>query len=100
MAHAEARCRSARWSNFGYDGTLLLPVRGRPCPPASPATTLTIKLHADWLVCKDVCIPESGDFALRSAGAGRHGRRTAALFDAARAAAPQRADRRARRRPR
>jgi thiol:disulfide interchange protein DsbD len=45
-------------------------------------------LHAEWLVCKDVCIPEGGDFALRlpsqAATAGQ-----AALFAAATAAQPQ-----------
>jgi thiol:disulfide interchange protein DsbD len=73
--------------NYGYEGTLLLPV-----PLTLPAGTgegaLPVKLRADWLVCKDVCIPEGGDFAItlpaRSAIAGH-----AALFAAARAALPQ-----------
>ena len=43
--------------NFGYDGTLLLPV---PVTIARDfkGQSLDIKLHAEWLVCKDVCIPE------------------------------------------
>jgi thiol:disulfide interchange protein DsbD len=50
--------------------------------------TLEVKLNAEWLVCKDVCIPESGEFVLqlpvKAATAGH-----AALFAAARAARPQ-----------
>ncbi len=73
--------------NYGYDGTLLLPV-----PVTVPADfkgeALDVKLHAEWLVCKDVCIPESGEFTLRlpaQAATATH----AALFEAARAALPQ-----------
>ena len=73
--------------NYGYDGTLLLPV-SVTLPAGFKADALDVKLHAEWLVCKDVCIPESGDFALRlpaqAATAGH-----AALFAAAAAAQPQ-----------
>jgi thiol:disulfide interchange protein DsbD len=73
--------------NFGYEGRLLLAVpMAVTVPPAGD--TLTVKLQAEWLVCKDVCIPESGEFTLdvptRAATAAN-----AALFDAARAALPQ-----------
>ena len=73
--------------NHGYDGQVLLPVRVE-VPAGFAADTLPIKLHAEWLVCKDVCIPESGDFALdlpaRAAWSAQ-----AAAFDAALAAAPR-----------
>ncbi len=73
--------------NFGYEGTLLLPV-AITVPAGFSGNTLDVKLRADWLVCKDVCIPEGGDFSLRvpvqAATAG-----DAALFSAARAALPQ-----------
>jgi thiol:disulfide interchange protein DsbD len=73
--------------NFGYEDTLLLPV-----PVAVPAgfagAKLDVKLRAEWLVCKEVCIPESGEFAIslpaQAATAGH-----AALFAAAAAAQPQ-----------
>ncbi len=73
--------------NYGYEGTVLLPVTVQvPAGFAGPA--LDVRLRADWLVCKDVCIPEGGDFALsvpaQAASAGH-----AALFAAARAALPQ-----------
>ncbi len=73
--------------NFGYEDTLLLPVP-LTVPAGFQADTLNITLRADWLVCKEVCIPEGGDFTLKlpvqQATAG-HG----ALFDSARAAQPQ-----------
>lgn len=73
--------------NYGYQGTLLLPV-ALAVPAGFKAESLDVKLHAEWLVCKDVCIPESGDFLLRvpvqAATAGH-----AALFAAARAALPR-----------
>lgn len=73
--------------NYGYEGTLLLPV-AVTVPAGFKGDALDVKLHAEWLVCKDVCIPESGDFALRlpaQAATAAH----AALFEAARAALPQ-----------
>ena len=50
--------------NYGYADTLLLPV-AITVPGGLQADTLDIKLHAEWLVCKDVCIPESGEFTLQ-----------------------------------
>jgi thiol:disulfide interchange protein DsbD len=73
--------------NFGYEDTLLLPV-ALTVPAGFVGDTLEVKLNAEWLVCKDVCIPESGEFVLqlpvKAATAGH-----AALFAAARAARPQ-----------
>jgi thiol:disulfide interchange protein len=49
--------------NYGYEGKLLLPVK-LEVPAGFKADTLAVKLHAEWLVCKEVCIPESGEFAV------------------------------------
>jgi len=73
--------------NYGYEGTLLLPVT-LALPAGAAETGLEVKLRAEWLVCKDVCIPEGGDFVLKlpaQTAIASH----AALFDAARAAAPR-----------
>jgi thiol:disulfide interchange protein len=73
--------------NYGYEGTLLLPV-ALTLPAGAGGAGLEVKLRADWLVCKDVCIPEGGDFVLKlppQAALADH----AALFDAALAAVPQ-----------
>jgi DsbC/DsbD-like thiol-disulfide interchange protein len=73
--------------NYGYEGTLLLPVKVK-LPGDWRGEQLDVKLHAQWLVCKEVCIPEEGKFALsipaRAATAG-HG----ALFDSTQARLPQ-----------
>jgi thiol:disulfide interchange protein/DsbC/DsbD-like thiol-disulfide interchange protein len=73
--------------NYGFEGKLVLPVTVQ-VPASFNADRLDVKLHAEWLVCKEICIPESGDFALqipaRAATAGH-----AQAFSAARAAAPQ-----------
>jgi thiol:disulfide interchange protein DsbD len=73
--------------NFGYEGRLLLQVPV-DVPAGFAAESLTVKLHAEWLVCKEVCIPEQGDFALTlpaRASSAMH----AAEFAAALAAVPR-----------
>jgi thiol:disulfide interchange protein DsbD len=75
--------------NFGYEGALLLPV-SVTVPAGFAGEVLEVKLRADWLVCRDVCIPEGGDFVLRvpaRAATALHG----ALFEQSRARAPRRA---------
>jgi thiol:disulfide interchange protein/DsbC/DsbD-like thiol-disulfide interchange protein len=42
---------------YSYTGEVLLPV-------TLTAATGAIKAHAQWLVCKDICVPEEGDFSL------------------------------------
>ncbi|MCS6996414.1 MAG: thioredoxin family protein [Casimicrobiaceae bacterium] len=51
--------------NFGYEGHILLPASVRIPADAKPGSTIEIKGHAEWLVCKDVCIPEDGPVRLR-----------------------------------
>ncbi len=72
--------------NYGFEGDVLLPV-ALTLPADLGPGALDVKLHAQWLVCKDVCIPQSGDFALRVARAPsvQH----AAAFARARAALPR-----------
>ena len=45
---------------YAFTGDLLLPVTvtARGDAPA------TIRAHAQWLVCKDICVPEEADFSL------------------------------------
>jgi len=44
---------------FAYEGDVLLPVS---VTPGEGPTAL--RAHASWLVCKNVCVPEEGDFSL------------------------------------
>jgi thiol:disulfide interchange protein/DsbC/DsbD-like thiol-disulfide interchange protein len=72
--------------NYGYEGTLLLPVPATVSPSFN-GKSLDLKLSAQWLVCKDVCIPQQGEFALSiPAQASTAGH--AATFAAAQAAQP------------
>jgi DsbC/DsbD-like thiol-disulfide interchange protein len=76
--------------NYGYEGDVLLPV-ALSVPADFRAATLDVKLHAQWLVCKDQCIPQSGDFVLSiAAGAAVPAHVAhAAAFANARAALPR-----------
>lgn len=44
--------------NYGYDGDLLLPVR-LTVPPGYRGGPIPVKLRADFLICEEVCIPNS-----------------------------------------
>ncbi|HEV7257604.1 MAG TPA: protein-disulfide reductase DsbD domain-containing protein [Bosea sp. (in: a-proteobacteria)] len=50
--------------NFGFEGTVLLPVEIAVPPDAKPGERLTLKADATWLVCEKICIPEEGAFTL------------------------------------
>ena len=49
--------------NYGYEDTLLLPVPVR-VDAGYAGSALDVRLSAQWLVCKEVCIPQQGEFAL------------------------------------
>jgi thiol:disulfide interchange protein DsbD len=79
-------------ANYGYEGTVLLPVRVQ-VPPASQAghaDHVRLAVRADWLVCRDMCIPGGADLTLdlplRSSA---HAGPQAAAFASARAQVPQ-----------
>ncbi len=52
-------------ANYGYEDAVLLPVAVTvgAQPPGTPE--VEVKLHASWLVCRQECIPQEGDFVLR-----------------------------------
>jgi thiol:disulfide interchange protein DsbD len=74
-------------ANYGYENTVLLPVP-LTVAPSFNASQLTIQLSASWLVCKQECIPQEGEFTLtlpaRSSSAVN-----SSLFEAAWAASPR-----------
>ncbi len=77
-------------ANFGYEDTVLLPVPltvGKDFKPAANGM-LEVGLTANWLVCRQECIPQEGKFVLKVPARGStasHG----PAFDASRAASPQ-----------
>ena len=50
--------------NYGYEGNVLHLVPLTVPASAAPGTTATLAAHADWLVCKETCIPEGADLSL------------------------------------
>jgi thiol:disulfide interchange protein/DsbC/DsbD-like thiol-disulfide interchange protein len=74
-------------ANYGYDGSVLLAV---PLTISDDfgGQALTAKLKADWLVCKQECIPQSGEFEL-TVPANATSASQAALFQKAFASAPK-----------
>jgi thiol:disulfide interchange protein/DsbC/DsbD-like thiol-disulfide interchange protein len=51
-------------ANYGYEGTVLLPVTLRVPATVEDGSRVRLAAHADWLVCSDICIPESADLTL------------------------------------
>ncbi|MBM3386466.1 MAG: protein-disulfide reductase [Betaproteobacteria bacterium] len=77
-------------ANYGYEGTVLLAVPVQVTPQFQPPLggRLRIALRAEWLVCRQECIPQEGQFTLElpaHSATALHGD----LFDAAHAATPQ-----------
>ena len=50
--------------NYGYEGEVLHLVELKPAPTLAAGTTATIAARADWLVCRETCIPEGADLTL------------------------------------
>ena len=46
---------------YAYTGDVLLPVTATPAATGGP---VPIQVHARWLVCKQICVPEQADFRL------------------------------------
>ena len=75
--------------NFGYEGEVLLPLKISVPLAAKVGESVTLKGKAEWLVCKDVCIPEEGEVSLTLPVAASNAPGTeSARFSAARAATP------------
>ncbi|OGA95860.1 MAG: protein-disulfide reductase [Burkholderiales bacterium RIFCSPHIGHO2_12_FULL_61_11] len=58
------KIRVGTLANYGYEGTMLLPVP-LTVAPGFNAAQLDIALKATWLVCKEICIPQDAEFALK-----------------------------------
>lgn len=74
-------------ANYGYEGTLLLPVP-LTVEPSFVGRQLNIEVLATWLICRKECVPEEASFKLEvptGVSLARH----ATLFEQALAARPQ-----------
>ncbi len=50
--------------NYGYEGEVLLLSDIVTVPDFLSGKTVTLSARADWLVCKEICIPEGADLSL------------------------------------
>lgn len=75
-------------ANYGYEGSVLLPVDISLTKSLPKGTEAEVRLSASWLVCEKECVPQDGQFALKlplQAATTAH----AALFASAAHAAPK-----------
>lgn len=61
---APARLLIGPLANYGFEGRVLLPVTLAVPPQVSPGV-VELAVSAQWLVCKDVCIPGEAQLRLR-----------------------------------
>ncbi len=50
--------------SYGYEGEIVLPIAVTVPAAARPGEDFAVEAQADWLVCAEECIPESGSFRL------------------------------------
>jgi thiol:disulfide interchange protein DsbD len=58
------RLRVGDLANFGYEGTVVLPVEVQVPSSLQPGASVRLAARADWLVCNDLCIPGGADLAI------------------------------------
>ena len=64
---APEKIRIGTLANYGFEGTVLLPVPLTISPEFKPSllqSDLSVKLNATWLVCRKECIPQDGEFSI------------------------------------
>ena len=49
--------------NYGYEDEVVLLAELTPAPDAAAGSS-TLKANAEWLVCKDICVPEKGELEM------------------------------------
>ncbi|MGF1545251.1 MAG: protein-disulfide reductase DsbD family protein [Parvularculaceae bacterium] len=88
---APERVPAGPFVNFGHHGEPTFVVSLTAAPDLAVGDTLEIGLNATWLICEEICVPESGSFTLSLPVAREPAPvpEVAAAIEAARAAAPQ-----------
>src|SRR5437870_9144981 len=61
---APSELRVGPLMNYGYEGEVLLPSELSVAPDFLSGNSITLAARADWLVCKEICIPEGADLSL------------------------------------
>ncbi len=77
--------------NYGYEGTVLHLSELKVAPGQATGGKATLKARADWLVCRETCIPDGADLTLvlPVAKSAQPDAKWAQKISAARAALPQ-----------
>ena len=77
--------------NYGYEGTVLHLSELKVAPGQATGAKATLKARADWLVCRETCIPDGADLTLvlPVAKSAQPDAKWAQKISAARAALPQ-----------
>lgn len=58
------RLRVGPLVNYGYEGEVLLLAELMPPATLALGEAVTLAARADWLICKDICIPDGADLKL------------------------------------
>ena len=85
------KIRIGSLANYGFEGTVLLPVQLTITPDFKPSllqSDLPVQLKATWLVCRKECIPQDGEFLIRVPVRGSTAI-NGAVFEAAKQAQPR-----------
>ena len=61
---APQRVKEGDLTTYSYTGDVVLPLGVNP-----GTAPLTLAGHANWLACRDICVPEQGDFSVHLDGA-------------------------------
>ena len=79
------------FANYGYEGEVVLPVLLTGPAGLAPGTSIPIKARAEWLVCREQCIPGGADLELELKSAAESGpdSRWAGLFAKAQSDLPR-----------
>ncbi|MFI5362209.1 MAG: protein-disulfide reductase DsbD family protein [Elusimicrobiota bacterium] len=61
---APRRLEAPPLTSFGYEGEVVFPLTLTASPDARPGTRTMLRAKAEWLECRDVCIPGAADLTL------------------------------------
>ncbi|HAH32875.1 MAG TPA: hypothetical protein DCL44_11235 [Elusimicrobia bacterium] len=62
---APMRLESPPLTNFGYNGAVILPFTLTAAPDTRPGTRVSLRAKAEWLECRETCLPGSAALTLR-----------------------------------
>lgn len=61
---APKRLSEGPLTTYSYQGSVFLPVLITPPATLDSSESYTFKVHAEWLVCKEICLPETAEMMI------------------------------------